>query len=186
MVFIKEEINRLKHNLIEDNDGIDVYLYNYINGIENKTDISDPINSKELANGIAKIINNPNLSNKQMRVIWMSKKNGAKSEVFNKPEYSVDSMKFYADIIYTNEDEKVCKEMLKHPELSVSELNELYDCVLDGVDYKDFIGKSDSDIFIERERALNSKKVDNRTPEQRDFEVFDKAIAAAMILKGLV
>ena len=133
-----------------------------------------------------KLISNPNLSNKQMRVIWMSKKNGAKSEVFNKPEYSVDSMKFYADIIYTNEDEKVCKEMLKHPELSVSELNELYDCVLDGVDYKDFIGKSDSDIFIERERALNSKKVDNRTPEQRDFEVFDKAIAAAMILKGLV
>lgn len=49
MVFIKEEINRLKHNLIENNDGIDMYLYNYINCIENKTDINNPINSKELA-----------------------------------------------------------------------------------------------------------------------------------------
>lgn len=49
MVFIKEEINRLKHNLIENNDGIDVYLYNYINCIENTTDINNPTNSRELA-----------------------------------------------------------------------------------------------------------------------------------------
>ena len=49
MVFIKEEINRLKHNLIENNDGIDVYLYNYINGIGNTTDINNPTNSRELA-----------------------------------------------------------------------------------------------------------------------------------------
>ena len=31
MVFIKDEIKRLKQNLIENNTGIDVYLYNYIN-----------------------------------------------------------------------------------------------------------------------------------------------------------
>ena len=49
MVFIKEEIKRLKHNLIEDNDGIDAFFYNYINCIENNTDIIAPSNSKELA-----------------------------------------------------------------------------------------------------------------------------------------
>lgn len=49
MVFIKEEINRLKQKLIKNKDGIDVFLYNYINGIENDTDINNPINSKELA-----------------------------------------------------------------------------------------------------------------------------------------
>lgn len=49
MVFIKDEIKRLKRNLIENNTGIDVYLYNYINNIENNTDINIPTNSKELA-----------------------------------------------------------------------------------------------------------------------------------------
>lgn len=49
MVFIKDEIKRLKQNLIENNTGIDVYLYNYINNIENNTDINIPTNSKELA-----------------------------------------------------------------------------------------------------------------------------------------
>ena len=46
MVFIKEEIKRLKHNLIEDNDGIDAFFYNYINCIKNNTDIIAPANSK--------------------------------------------------------------------------------------------------------------------------------------------
>lgn len=49
MVFIKEEIKKLKHNLIENNDAIDVYFYNYINCIENNTDINNPTNAKELA-----------------------------------------------------------------------------------------------------------------------------------------
>lgn len=49
MVFIKDEIKRLKQNLIENNTGIDVYLYNYINNIDNNTDINIPVNSKELA-----------------------------------------------------------------------------------------------------------------------------------------
>ena len=49
MVFIKDEIKRLKRNLIENSTGIDVYLYNYINNIENNTDINIPTNSKELA-----------------------------------------------------------------------------------------------------------------------------------------
>lgn len=49
MVFIKDEIKRLKQNLIENNTGIDVYLYNYINNIENDTNITIPTNSKELA-----------------------------------------------------------------------------------------------------------------------------------------
>ena len=138
-------------------------------------------------NGIdPKLISNPNLSNHQMRVLWMSKKNGARAEAFNKPEYSTESMKFYADLIYTEEDEKKMKGMLNHPELSVAELNALYDCVLDDVKYDDLIGKTDQDIFIERQKILDARQVDNRKPEERDFEVFDKAIMAAMMLKGLV
>jgi hypothetical protein len=49
MVFIKGEIERLKERLIKDNIEIDTYLYNYINDIENNTEIITPNNFKELA-----------------------------------------------------------------------------------------------------------------------------------------
>lgn len=49
MVFVKEEIDRLKKELVEKNDGIDIYLYNYIEGIKNNTNIIIPKNFKELA-----------------------------------------------------------------------------------------------------------------------------------------
>ena len=35
MVFIKDEINRLRKKLLNDITDIDVYLYNYIRGNEN-------------------------------------------------------------------------------------------------------------------------------------------------------
>ena len=49
MVFIKDEINRLREKLLNDITDIDVYLYNYIRGNENNTDIVIPNNFKELA-----------------------------------------------------------------------------------------------------------------------------------------
>ena len=49
MVFIKDEINRLRKKLLNDITDIDVYLYNYIRGNENNTDIVIPNNFRELA-----------------------------------------------------------------------------------------------------------------------------------------
>ena len=49
MVFIKDEINRLKYNLLQNSMEIDVYLYNYINNLENNAEIETPSNFKELA-----------------------------------------------------------------------------------------------------------------------------------------
>lgn len=49
MVFIKDEIERLKQRLIKNDDEIDIYLYNYINDIENTTEIITPNNFRELA-----------------------------------------------------------------------------------------------------------------------------------------
>ena len=48
MVFIKDEINRLREKLLNDITDIDVYLYNYIRGNENNTDIVIPNNFREL------------------------------------------------------------------------------------------------------------------------------------------
>ena len=49
MVFIKDEIKRLKERLIKENMEIDTYLYNYVNNIENNTEIITPNNFRELA-----------------------------------------------------------------------------------------------------------------------------------------
>ena len=130
------------------------------------------------------LIKNPDLSNRQMRVLWMSKKNGARAEAFNKPDYSVDSMKFYADLIYTEKDENDCRGMLDHPELSVPQLRELYDCVRDGVDYSDLLDKNNIDIFVEREHRINERNVDDRPEDVKNFEMFDAALKVALKLKG--
>ena len=133
-------------------------------------------------NGVdPELINNPDLSNAQMRVIWKSKSNGALAEAFNKPYYPVSSMKFYADRIFTKDDEKKYKKLLAHPELSEDELNELYLCIHDDIKYDDLIGESATDIFIEREHRRNED-----IKEDTDFELFNKALKASMILQGYI
>lgn len=102
-----------------------------------------------------KLISDPNLSSQQMRVLWVSKSKGALSEYFNKPEFSSDAMKFYADRLFDKENVADCKELLKHPELKTDELGELYECICDGVDCTDLIGKSATDIGVERERQTS-------------------------------
>ena len=112
------------------------------------------------------LIENPQLSPNQMRVLWVSKRNGSLSEMFAKPCYSVPVMKFYADRIYNDKSVSLCKQLLAHPELDVEELEELYLCILTGVNINSLIGKSASDIRFERNKkckVIKSKSdlVDN-------------------------
>lgn len=99
----------------------------------------------------SKLIENPKLSAKQMRVLWMSKKNGSLAEHYAKPEYPVDVMKFYADRFKSIKIVKECNLMLQHPEFDVAKLGELYLCVCYGVDYADLLNKDVSHIEVERE-----------------------------------
>ena len=97
------------------------------------------------------LISNPNLSQEQMRVIWLSKsKKGALSEYFNKPEYSAEVMKFYADILYDKKQVKAYKKLLEHPELDVAQLQELMNCIDSGIDYEDLIGLDVDDVYCKR------------------------------------
>ncbi len=48
MVYLKEEIKRLKDELIEDNNSIDIYFYNYIKGIKNKLNNEEEIDSPRI------------------------------------------------------------------------------------------------------------------------------------------
>lgn len=94
---------------------------------------------------------NPNLSPEQMRILWVSKKKGAYSEYFAKPEYSVEVMKFYADRLLTQRAVKECSDLLSRPKLDVSQLAELYLAICEGIDYSSFIDCSNSeDMYVKR------------------------------------
>lgn len=103
-----------------------------------------------------RLIANPELSSEQMRVLWVSKKKGAYSEYFAKPEYSVDVMKFYADRLLTKKMVQECADLLSNPKYSVPQLTELYLAVCEGIDYTTFKDLPANSMYVERER-LRSK-----------------------------
>ena len=85
-----------------------------------------------------------------MRVIWVSKSNGALSEYFAKPCYSVDVMKFYGDRLVSPLAVKECSLMLSKPDLTLGQLTQLYLCIGDGVDYSDLCNLSEDEIYSAR------------------------------------
>lgn len=127
-----------------------------------------------------KLISNPNLSQEQMRVLWLSKsKKGALAEYFNDPAYDVEVMKFYADILYDEKKAKEYKPILDHPELKVEQVQELVFCLEDGIDITDMIGLSAEDVYtkhIEGDKDFWSMaNFNTRTPSSKwgDSEIFD-------------
>jgi hypothetical protein len=134
------------------------------------------------SNGVdPKLIQNPNLNQQQMRVLWVSKSKGALAEEFNDPRLSSDAMKFYADRLYDKKTVEDCKPMLDHPELGTDELSELYQCVCDGIDYSDLIGKSATDISTAREMATRKYW---GSSDLFNTDYYQKALNVAMKTKG--
>lgn len=125
-----------------------------------------------------RFMENPDLNEKQLRVLWVSKSKGALSEYFAKPEYSVDVMKWYADRLYTKKAVNERAQMLANPDLSVEQLNELEDCVLDGVDYSDICDPKLSLGHIQVERIKRCKKLwsDISTSNATEDDIMNNAI----------
>ena len=133
-----------------------------------------------------KLIENPNLSTEQMRVLWVSKKNGAFSEYFAKPEFSVDVMKFYADRLLTKEMVKDCEPMLSRPDLTVGQLQELYQCVCSDIPYEDMLDLSQAEmnlVRLDRDKNMwtNIAPLEGYT----DSDLLEKATKSAMKIRGL-
>ena len=142
-------------------------------------------NELELANrnGVdISLISNPELNSRQMRVLWVSKSKGALSEYFNDPRLSVESMRFYADRIYSRKIADACRPMIERPTLDTSQLEELYLCIAQGVEYRDLLDSSAVDIRIARERRGgsywgNSELLDDEVLRQKaigalNYEMF--------------
>lgn len=124
-----------------------------------------------------------NLDSKQMRVLWVSKSKGAYAEAFNNPDLSVDAMKFYADRICSKAAAKECKVLLDHPELSVEELTELYQCINEGIDPTELIGESPVNIQIAREKATRQYWGATSILGD-DTDYYSKAVRVAMNIRS--
>lgn len=116
---------------------------------------------------------NPNLNEKQLRVLWLSKSKGVLSEYFAKPEYSVDVMKWYADKLYTKSAVKDRALMLQHPKLSIDQLNELEQCITDGVDYSDIC---DENIALGEMQVKRIEKTESLWGEMSRTDATDEDI----------
>lgn len=139
------------------------------------------------------LISDPNLSVEQMRIIWLSKsKKGALVEYFNKPEYSTDVMKFYADILYDKKKVKEYEPILSRPDLNVAQVQELIFCIEDGIDISDLIGLDADDVYtkhIERDPSFWSlAQFDTRVPSSKwgDSEIFDLMMRETMRIHSRV
>lgn len=146
-------------------------------------------------------IENPALSERQMRILWVSKGRGALSENFNQPEYSTDVMEFYATRLKDVKTVKMCRPILDHPEYSLEKVEVMYNAIMSGVNPKDLVGKTISDIevatiakdskmwgkpqeinigrmkadreFAKLKQAYDRKQLDACTPEEVQAELDD-------------
>lgn len=133
-------------------------------------------------NGInPRFIKNSKLSPSQMRVLWVSKSKGALSERFANPQLSVEAMKFYADRLYDKKTADDCVDMLKHTELSVPELTELYSCICQGLPYENYIGLSATDIQVKRDQEVVKYW---GSASKFDVDYYEKAMNVARKMKG--
>lgn len=153
----------------------------------------DDAQKAEVENCVKKGINpaliaNKDLSPQQMRVLWVAKANGVFSEAFNKPEYSVDVMKFYADKLIDKDLVAECKPMLDNPNLSLRQLDSLYNCVLHSVPYSDLCDgtKTDSEIYLTMlYRDKNMWEGSMPSNNYVDEELLDKVSVSIMKLKEI-
>lgn len=136
-----------------------------------------------------RFMENDKLSKDQLRVLWVSKTKGVRSECFANPDMPVDSMKFYADRLFSEADVIKCKPLLNHPELSIDELTELYACASNNIPYEDLIGATSSEIYLQRLDRDSSMWADVESIDKVkyvDEELLSKAVKSIMRLRGLI
>ena len=102
---------------------------------------------------------NTALTPEQMRVLWVAKDKGALSEYFARPDYSVDVMKWYADRIVTPYSAKIRGYMLANPKLTTAHLDELDDCLANGVEFSDLCDDKLSLSSVQVKRAQRMEKL---------------------------
>ena len=121
------------------------------------------------------LIENPKLKPKQMRILWVARKNGSLSENFKDPHYSPEVMKFYADRIFNESSLNICEPLLANPKLTVDQLTELYLCRLQAIPIDKIMNKTAEEIRLHRQK--------NTITVVSNADIIDDAMRVAMKLQ---
>lgn len=128
------------------------------------------------------IIANPKLSAKQMRVIWVAKKNGMASEYFNNPKFSVDIMKFFADRLTNKKVFDDCR-LLFSGKYSLDQIKELYLAIYSGLNIAEFCDETlpPCDMYVKRmelqEKVFDKPSLKNKSKSNKEcVDLFLKTI----------
>lgn len=103
------------------------------------------------------IIANPKLTAKQMRVLWLAKKNRICVEYFANPKFSDEQMQFLSDRLVSKQVFQECKIMI-NPKFNVNQMAEIYLGAMAGLDVSVYAKPELSAERMQTERALLDKK----------------------------
>lgn len=124
------------------------------------------------------------LTNEQKRILRDARRSGACISKFNNPNLSKDVMKFYGQVLTNDELADACSPIIANDRLNVEQVNELYQCALQGIDYRDMLNENMSamDMRLERTRRQMEQAGSISHNEKPDEELLWKAIKVSRTL----
>ena len=111
-----------------------------------------PVNAGKDKPVVPEFMRGNKFSKEQMNTLLNAKKRGVPVEMFARDDMPEDVLSFYCDTMVDRHIIDDCKPMLDNPNLSKSQVEELYQCAMMGMDISDLASgdKSPSEIELER------------------------------------
>lgn len=130
-------------------------------------------------------IQNPKLSKEQCMLLTKAKKSGAYVEGFNNPNLSIEAMDYYKDVIVSKEIADECRPIICNAKLSVPQIDELYQCVISGVQYSDLNNDKLSPVEMQTEREVRVAEMwgDLTYEEVPDQDLWNKCVKVSETLR---
>lgn len=107
----------------------------------------DQLNKASGHLGDISFIHNPKLSAKQMNSLWVGAVNGAYSYAYNKPEYSVETIRCLNEFVKSKDDVTKYRPILDHPKFSVEKITALKFAIDNGYFQQYMLKKSPDEIL---------------------------------------
>lgn len=97
------------------------------------------------------LIANPDLTPKQMRLLWGCKSNGALAEYFNNPEIPLECMELYSTSVKSEKMAKRCKPLFDRPKTPKDKVQVCIESAMDDKPYEDLLDtcKTANDLRVE-------------------------------------
>lgn len=154
------------------------------NGVPSKLRENKPKKYKKLSE-VEPLFADKRVSPEQQEILDKAKENGALTEYFNHPDMPKEVMQFYGERIVDKKLAEDCKPIFDNPNLEIGQVEELYDCVVCGIDCEDLCDGKHSPMDIRNYKQTEYMDlwgdIDNTTP--RDEYVIMRCMETATKLK---